>query len=219
MQLSICWFTFSRDADLLRVSVSAARRVFPNARICIFDERRKDLPRSVVDELAPDIYRVTDFPRRGNLNGWECSLGILDCLAEASTGGRRVIKMDSDTMLLGDTWLYSRDFVGFSTGRGAWCFGMCYAIYPDLLSRLRSTLESFPKDMMCKLGEDVLITSHAVFLSERPKIHPANSPLVSWWRPGKDVTGEVVHFDGGGAGVRSTTPAAAARRIISMLDK
>lgn len=93
---------------------------------------------------------VVPFERPGNLNGWGCLAGMLDCFDRAfREGATAVIKRDSDTAIL-DT----AAFVAFAgevfavgvhqkgpTSQPWHLFGCCYGIAPQIMPLLRHHLD------------------------------------------------------------------------------
>lgn len=81
-------------------------------------------------DLPPgaDFLRTT-FPRGGNLNGLACLLGQLNTLHACAGDAEWVLKVDSDTVVRGLTWLAGRaePLVGFCAEARA-LYGACYAV-------------------------------------------------------------------------------------------
>ena len=103
-QVPICgaWFSFRGDQECLEQSVRAFRRVYGrDVPICVFDDQADPMEEDFVASLSPSLYVLTTWERKGNLNGRECVLGILNCLALAcaTTRARYVAKVDCDTIL------------------------------------------------------------------------------------------------------------------------
>lgn len=119
------WFTYQDDGLCLMESVRAFRRTFPDAPICLMDEKARPLTPEHRAAIAPDYYGTR--PSWGNLNGWAACEGILETQEmlcdEFSLQG--IIKIDSDTLLLSDRWLdRACPFAGVSIGQQLFATGL-----------------------------------------------------------------------------------------------
>lgn len=96
----ICIFTFGGDSGCLDSCVERLHQLqYPsNFEIFVFDDGENPL------EKVPENvhYQRTYFQRNGNLNGTECTHGILMCLLKAARQARAeyVMKVDSDMLVL-----------------------------------------------------------------------------------------------------------------------
>ena len=113
----------------------------------IFDDDANRMPgwvRGQLDAMGA-IYSRTTFPRRGNLNGTECAIGILDAMRK--TGAPVVCKIDADTLLVRPE-LFAGGNVGCcSTGTGRRdAFGACYSVQRDTMTAALAILRGMPDD-------------------------------------------------------------------------
>jgi hypothetical protein len=98
---------------------------------------------------------TTSFKRRGNLNGKECVEGILATLLAVADGDEYVLKLDSDTMVLGMGWLHGRTepAVGLFHPGYRIFFGACYALRVDRLPEYQAAAAAMPESISC--SEDI----------------------------------------------------------------
>lgn len=101
------WFTFAPDAGCLAESVGRFRDVVPDARVALLDDNLHPLPVRVLNDLAPDHYERTEWPREGNLRGWRHALCALEAYVRVAdkTGAAGVFKLDCDTLLVDPSWI------------------------------------------------------------------------------------------------------------------
>ena len=133
MNVALCFFTYSGDATLLDMAVQAVprlRRQGHKVDFYVIDDAFSPL------EMPPAGCRYwrTTFDRKGNLNGAECIVGMVDEYAAIFRMGlyEWVIKVDSDTFLNNIDWLkevssQNTAFAG-TIHVNEHCSGACYAV-------------------------------------------------------------------------------------------
>ena len=173
MNAAFLTFTCRRDADLVPLWAHGIRRVLPDAPlIAAVDRVDEDMP------LPRKVARlVTDFDRRGNLNGIEAVAGILGTIRQvAELTGLPVVKMDSDTVLAGGAWLNelaTRDYVGFEGGHALTATGICYGMTGEGAEKIIRSISPWPWQTDGKFPEDQTIFSLAQMYT-RARLHPWN---------------------------------------------
>jgi hypothetical protein len=128
-------FTFPPDYLAAAYAVRALRRAGVR-RVVLAVDARHPVPAIEGGEVV-----LTDFDRRGNLNGKPCVEGMLRVMDEqAAADDRWVLKVDSDTLCLGTGWLDGRgeDAVGLWHPGKRGFFGLCYGLRRSSLPRLRA---------------------------------------------------------------------------------
>lgn len=171
MNAAFLTFTCRRDVDLVPLWAHAVRRLVPEAPlVCAVDRADEDMP------LPRKVTRlVTDFDRRGNLNGVEAVAGILGCIrlvGEAT--GLPVVKIDCDTVLAGAAWLEelgTRDYVGFEGGHALTATGICYGMTAAGAEKIMRGISPWPWQTSGKLPEDQTIFALAQMYT-RARLHP-----------------------------------------------
>lgn len=172
MNAAFLTFTCRRDADLVPLWAHSVRRLLPDAPlVAAVDRADADMP------LPRKVTRlVTDFDRKGNLNGIEAVAGILGCLLQvAEWTGLPVVKMDCDTVLTGASWLDELDFVdyvGFEGGHALTATGICYAMTEDAARRILRRISPWPWMTSGKFPEDQTICSLALLYLNAVRLHP-----------------------------------------------
>lgn len=131
--LTVVYFSFGPDGPCLLESVKSIRRVYgPLTRICIYDEALNPVDQEIIQEIQPYLYEKTTFNRGGNLNGKECILKMLDCMARAAiaTDAQTIMKIDCDTVVLRDWMNHNRRWAmqGVWFKPRAFISGLCYAM-------------------------------------------------------------------------------------------
>ena len=197
-----CWFSFRGDQACLAESVKAFRRVYgEDVPICIFDDSAHPMEPDFVTSLRPSLYVLTPWERKGNLNGRECVLGILECLALAgsATGARWIAKTDCDTIVF-RPWADLQStamFQGIYWWPRALATGCSYVMRREAPERLRSWL--LVRDAMAssaKWAEDVTISFYASVVFPQGVIirhdgATANRRIAGGWRYRPGVTFEI----------------------------
>ena len=171
MNAAFLTFTCRRDADLVPLWAHSIRRLLPDAPlIAAVDRADEDMP------LPRKVTRlVTDFDRRGNLNGVEAIAGILGCIrlvGEAT--GLPVVKIDCDTVLTGAAWLDElgvRDYVGFEGGHALTSTGICYGMTAAGAAKILQGISPWPWQTGGKFPEDQTIYALAQMYT-RARLHP-----------------------------------------------
>jgi hypothetical protein len=124
------FFTFHGDAACLKQAVRSVRKFMSEAAVVVFDDGDNPLPERDAQTLSVDHYETTHFNRWKNLNGRECVMGELLCFLRAIevTGRDHIVKVDSDTLILGPGMLlHDADMVGHCWGR-SFVYGPCYTV-------------------------------------------------------------------------------------------
>lgn len=171
MNAAFLTFTCARDAALVPLWAQAIRRLCPAAPlVAAVDRADADMP------LPRKVTRfVTEFDRRGNLNGIPAIAGILGAMLDvARHTGLPVVKIDSDTVLSGAAWLHDLerfDYVGFEGGIPLHASGMCYALTQTGIEAILRGISPWPWQTQGQLPEDQTICTLAL-MHARAKIHP-----------------------------------------------
>ena len=164
--MNAAFFTYAKDALPLVQSVGAFRDA-GGENVAIFDDAANPLPNSFIKEIAPDLYEQTTFERRGNLIGWPCVFGILDCLEQACESFRaeRILKIDSDTMVLDFGWVdINAPMTGFHITGEPYLRGMAYHLALTAIWDIRRELNAGYRIKSAKVEEDTTITTEALAL-------------------------------------------------------
>ena len=82
IKMNYAIFCYREDYKCLELCVKQIRRADCNARIYLFDDGARPLEPGQIPAGKDVSYKVTYFPRRGNLNGLECVRGILGCMLD-----------------------------------------------------------------------------------------------------------------------------------------
>lgn len=180
MSASIVIFTFSGDAEALLVNVPFLRARYPHAKVSVIDDAASPLSGKTVRLLKSYdcFYRQSSFARRGNLNGFECVIGILEELQGAARrdGTTRVVKLDTDTFIVDPTELLEGTVAGFESLSYNLFSGTAYAIetgaLPALLEHVKSRVGSFFNPN--RLPEDQTIASTAL------RLFGPNVRVIAW---------------------------------------
>lgn len=158
------WFTYGPDGPCLVESVAAFRDALPNAIVAIADDAAYPVTRETLSLVAPDIRHTTDFPRRGNLNGWPAVRGILSTIRRLcrETGAEGAIKIDSDTLVMDGRWLdRTAPMCGFLSGQWAYLFGLAYWLRADAAARIEQGIASRWVGENIRVPEDQTISTEA----------------------------------------------------------
>lgn len=96
----------------------------------------------------------TKFRRNGNLNGMETVIGQLETLLACCDGSEYILKVDSDSLVMGLGWLEGRieTVVGLRANDGKHrrsLYGFCYAVREDALPAMLAHARSMPHDEGC----------------------------------------------------------------------
>jgi hypothetical protein len=158
MAASLTAAVFSYAGDALPVIECVRHLTRLGVRAWVFDDSKQRLPGWVQGQLwrMGAAYEVTKFPRRGNLNGTECCIGILESML--STGADVVAKIDADTLLVQPD-LFAAGTVGCCSTMTARrdAFGACYSIRRETITAALAILRGMPRDPYCP--EDLTIWS------------------------------------------------------------
>lgn len=160
------WFTFGPDGPALIESV-AAFRDSGGRFVSLFDDASNPLPNEIIEAIRPDLRETTTWPRCGNLRGWPCVLGELDCMekAAAKSGASEVLKIDSDTLVFDFDWIDRKaPMSGFVAGHGFHLYGMAYHLRLDALREVRASMLGRFRNENRELNEDRAISCEAFAL-------------------------------------------------------
>ncbi|SHI63378.1 hypothetical protein SAMN02745181_0543 [Rubritalea squalenifaciens DSM 18772] len=171
-KLSIVWFSYRPHFEFLVESVRCAASTFPEATLHVVSDSTNPFTGDQVTELETMGVRVkqSSTARNGNLNGCDWALTQMQYLADVP--GECVVKVDSDTLLLGREWLDpllsgAVDAVGFQSSgprRRAW-YGAVYALRVSLLPALAAEVGEYyqfplgPEDIMIGMASKRLCGS------------------------------------------------------------
>jgi hypothetical protein len=138
---------FAYAGDALPVIECVRHLARLGVRAWVFDDVARRLPGWVRGDLwrMGAAYGVTGFPRRGNLNGTECCIGILEAML--STGADVVAKIDADTLLVQPD-LFAGGTVGCCSTMAARrdAFGACYSMRRETIAAALEILRGMPDD-------------------------------------------------------------------------
>lgn len=181
MKTTAVIFTYPPDFEIASLAASALRRL--GVWVWLAIDSADGLP-----EIEGAGLIRTRFDRRGNLNGLDATLGILDCLALAAAqdGAERVLKVDSDTLVRSLDWLEAVEDVvgcGHDIPPGQQLFGACYAIRPTVLPALRDRVAI--NGTARSRAEDVLIGNAAEELGSYRRHILHVSPFFAPYHEGK----------------------------------
>lgn len=186
--MTACFFTFGPDALALVEAVTAFRSA-GGKNVAIFDDGMNPLPDSIVETIAPEMRIKTDFKRLNNLLGWPCIFGELDCMELACDRFEtdRVLKIDSDTLVLNLEWIDSQSpLCGFHITGEPYIRGMAYSITRECIQGVRKALNDGWRTNSSKVEEDTVITTEALAL-HGPAVRRINwkEGLAGGWDFGK----------------------------------
>ena len=164
--MTACFFTFGPDAQPL-VEAVAAFRAAGGKNVAIFDDGANPLPDLILAKIRPEMRVPTNFKRLNNLLGWPCIFGELDCMELACDRFEtdRVLKIDSDTMVLNLEWVDQQaPLCGFHITGEPYIRGMAYSITRDCIQGVRKALRAGWLTDANKVEEDTVITTEALAL-------------------------------------------------------
>lgn len=191
--ITLHYFAYQGDADFVVSTGQAVLTAISHSpyaygkdiTLAVVDDAANPCPQETRDKLKTlgISYRTSDFPRRGNLNGQECILGILHEFKKSLKRKKDIaVKLDCDTLILGTDWLqkFIADKNALITGaddRGC-VYGMCYALKPALVDAL---IELFTR---CPVGEraqeDIYLGSRARLLAKAISGDKGFLPIPIW---------------------------------------
>ena len=148
MRIAICFFSYNKDAELLKQALRGVKRLREKnledtIDAYVVDDHNAPLEQELLPEWVN--YTQTTFDRRRNLNGLECIQGMLSVFADlVSKGYEWVIKADSDTYINNLEWLRALDpnriaHVG-SCHVLDYSSGACYALSSSVIAALQEKL-------------------------------------------------------------------------------
>lgn len=188
-------FTYSGDSYIIKETVMCAIQALPEAHVVVIDEEDKSSSpeiRQEIEDLGVE-WRVSSWPRRGNLRGKECVLGILSEMYSSAEGDNDLlIKLDADSCLMnGDEF---RDFYDDTSkimcAAGAVderIHGFCYCIRAHAVKRALECLTVL--EIPEHAPEDILIGMTIYHLFPGPECLVIHSPVdvdstwkaFNWW--------------------------------------
>ena len=178
-RIYVC-FTCLRDRTLLPFHYEALQQVAPGAPVYyVFDKTEAIL--ATVPAGARKI--ISTFPRKGNLLGLKCHLGMLQTMQQLAEQHQQtcVIKIDSDVIVRSDFFLNTlgaeHDMVGVAPAMEYYCKGTCYGMTHTLITKVIHYLSHGYQDRSDRL-EDSTISMVAAIVSDANKvfIHNALAP-------------------------------------------
>lgn len=108
----------------------------------------------------------TEFQRKGNLNGYDASIGVAKTLLAHSDSGY-VVKIDSDTIVKDAEPLFGYDISGFpQVHYPPSLLGCCYSISTRALEHSIKCIEKSVELGIKSYPEDVVITGYAQTLNK-----------------------------------------------------
>lgn len=193
--IAIHVFVYGGDAYILPETIMCARQALPEARLVVIDEAEKPCPEELRREVeaAGIEWRVSTWPRGGNLRGKECVAGILsEMLASARSEQDLLIKLDADTCLMnGDELrecLANPEKVMCAIGAmNDRIHGCCYAIKAHAVKNALQYVQTL--DMPSHAPEDIMVGLSIYNLYPDPAAHNIHSPVTAgttwkafnWW--------------------------------------
>lgn len=163
-------FTWKGDEQLLKYSLNSFRKVFPQARIILFDQAGASIATKILRALDPDGYHETDVPRRGNLIGQEWiqhQAAIFGKLAKSGS----VVKMDPDYFHLSDAWYDPNAHLsGYATHYENTALGHCYALNQEGAERVHRRINSPGWWEWDRITEDLEISKAVTYYPDH-KLH------------------------------------------------
>lgn len=174
-------FTYAMDEAALSVCIRQIRRVDSRAFVAIFD----DATHPLTTRPDCDLYKLTDWPRGGNLVGMPCIIGMLSCYMEAidAAGSDRIVKIDSDTMLLTIDGLKhaDADAIGYESHETTmYAVGPCYSLARRAVMRVANYIYSRPWAAV-RYPEDYTIfhIAMAVLRPDEWQLYPSPRGLIA----------------------------------------
>lgn len=188
-------FTYYGDCYIVKETVMCAKQALPEANVVVIDEGEKQTPpniRKEIEDLGAE-WRISTFPRRGNLRGKECVMGILtEMLASAMSDQDLLIKLDADTCLMNGEEL--RTFAENSQKIMCACgamddriYGCCYGIKAHAVDKALQYIR--PLNIPEHAPEDIMIGLSIFNLFPDPDVHTIHSTakagttwkVFNWW--------------------------------------
>lgn len=157
-RISVVWFSYAADAQLLVESVKSVKRSVANLhRMSVYDDGFNAIPRSTRTWLEENgvHYEKTFYPREGNLLGPENLKGQVRAMLKAGEGADFLVKIDCDTLLLQSDWIEAMALepqalmAGSYKGLHNYPMGHCYAVRCSALPALVKDVETYPGWAAC----------------------------------------------------------------------
>lgn len=148
MKITMCYFSWGRDARLLELSLRSIRRlqmIYPehDIDVVVVDDCHAPL------EAPPDNVRyiTTTWDRQGNLNGIENLLGMLGVFQQlVDDGADLIVKLDCDTYVNDLDWLCVSDLektanIGSYNRAHNFAHGCLYCMTPSGIAAVSELLK------------------------------------------------------------------------------
>lgn len=134
--IKVVIFSYAGDALEVVECVRGARLALPEAVVTVVDDAHHALPEASKRALVAygARYRQSVWRRNGNLRGGDCIRGMLSEMSIGLADDDVVVKLDSDTVLLGADWvrdvpvLRGAGYVAPCHSSGRALYGCCYAL-------------------------------------------------------------------------------------------
>lgn len=188
-------FSYEGDAYILNECIQCARQALPEARVIVIDEKGKECPEELREEILSHgaVWKVSDFPRRGNLWGKDCVTGILrEMLSNAVSEDDLLIKLDADSCLMNgeDFRMMAQDGNKVMCACGKYndrIHGFCYGLRAHAVRKALEVLEA--TDMPDYVPEDIIVGLAMFNLFPDPELFNIYSPVdrratwkaYDWW--------------------------------------
>lgn len=173
-------FTYRHDAATLSQAVRGIRAIEPSATIAVIDDAGN--PLAALPEHV-DYYAQSSFDRKRNLNGIECVAGILSTLTGLMDSYRqdRIIKFDSDMILLNPVPWHNEQYIGFEGANWGYGFGGIYGMDRELAGRVHRYVMSrfWPSFQQDNYPEDDVIGRLCMMHTMRWSLSPMNTDAMS----------------------------------------
>lgn len=175
-------FSYRGDADLVMENLLCTKQAIPEAKLVVIDDANAPCNEEIrrrAEEIGVE-WRVSTWPRGGNLRGKACILGILSEMMASSQGEDDVLlKIDADTCLLNASSL--REFArgnqimwgsGYPDER---IYGCAYALKSHAVRKVIEYIE--PLELENDAPEDIIIGFSVVNLFPNPEDLNIEIPL------------------------------------------
>lgn len=188
-------FAYNGDAYIIRETVMCARQALPDARMVVIEEESKPFAPEVRQEIVElgAEHRISTWPRRGNLRGKDCIIGILtEMLSSALSDNDLLIKLDADTCIINGDEIraFAEDRNKIMCACGAMhdrIHGFCYCIRASAVKKAIDYLHAC--DIPDHAPEDILIGLAIYKLFPDESAHTIHSPVkpgatwraFHWW--------------------------------------
>lgn len=147
------WFTYSRDEEIVRLSLAAARLTLGDEALLVVADDGFSPCSEGFEQVCREIgavYLQTLWSRDRNLLGPEHLKGATRLMAEIAEHCEVVVKIDSDAVLMGCDWLERLEASTVATMSGSYKglhnypMGNCYAVRAEVCAALAEDCETYP---------------------------------------------------------------------------